>query len=337
MKTITLAYFGTPDFSAKFLETIVKDKSINQSVKIHVVVTQPDKPVGRDQVMTPSPVKFMAQKLQIPVYDQLDLNCQPALSHCEYALVFAYGFKTLIPSQILSSTQKKFKGTNSGFMNIHPSLLPKYRGASPIAYPILFGDTETGVTFFVMDEKMDHGPVFSQEKIKIPNDILRPQMEHMLMDLSLKMFKKLLMKDFELLKLVPQNNKKASHAKFMTKNEGYVPLKLLLKVLENNSITINELPEIYQQFLSKNPPYLKNLQLKMNNPAELIFNMFRGLFPWPGIWTKIQINNQEKRLKITNLQYRNTQLHIKRVQLEGKKEVDFSTFNQAYPIFENDC
>ncbi|MDO8609716.1 MAG: methionyl-tRNA formyltransferase [bacterium] len=354
-----IAYFGTPDFAAEFLEKILLDTNI--PVEIKMVVTQPDKPVGRKQIITKSPVKIIAEKHNLPVFDEINNECKKLLADVDFALVFAYGFKTLIPEKVLQLTKHKFGNTNSGFINIHPSLLPKYRGATPIAYPILLGDTETGVSIFVMDEKMDHGPLLIQEKINIPKNALRPEMEQKLSNYAYEVFKKLIMnlsedirfgatwevhseastpfgaekRDIE---LKIQEHVKATHARFMTKQDGFIPLSVLQKTLNNEPLTIEEVPAILKEYIEKN-----NL---IENSSKLIFNLFRGLYPWPGIWTQFQLrhlhrNNKLrwldgerlKRLKITEMELFNNKLVIKKVQLEGKNEVDFETFQKAYMIF----
>ena len=203
MSKLKIAYFGTPSFSAQLLEMILNDK--NLPLEIVLVVTQPDKPVGRNQILTPSPVKEVAKKYNIRItYNSSDFikaiggptrksrdptssrsarlrgAKQNLLVNTDLALLFAYG--EIIPKDLLAVPRL-------GFWNIHPSLLPKYRGASPIAYPILLGDVETGVTLIRMDDQLDHGPTIAQEKLAIlPND-RRMDLENKLTNLAFDMFK----------------------------------------------------------------------------------------------------------------------------------------------------
>jgi len=150
-----IIFIGTSEFGA-----IILDKLAKNDFKPILVITTPDKPVGRKQVLTPSPVKVMAQKRKIPVEQpdkirnlKLEIrNLKPDLG-----IVAAYG--NLIPKDILDIPKY-------GFINVHPSLLPKYRGPSPIQTAILNGDKETGVSIILMDEKMDHGPILAQRELK---------------------------------------------------------------------------------------------------------------------------------------------------------------------------
>ena len=167
-----------------------------------------------------------------------------------------------------------------------------------------------------MDEEIDHGPIIAQESLTIEADDKRPNLEKKLTDLGFEMFKKLIKKHnnscsaVSKLSLSKQNHKLATYTKKLTKQDGFIEVsKLKDQILKN---------------------------------SKELFNLFRGLTPWPGIWTMVkpvQLRqlDEVKRLKITGLNIvRNKNLcslRIKRVQLEGKKEVDFETFNKAYKIF----
>ncbi|MDH7475927.1 MAG: methionyl-tRNA formyltransferase [Microgenomates group bacterium] len=349
MNKPALIYFGSSYFSAIFLEKLLSDSDLKQIIKIKCVITQPDKPVGRKQILTPTKVKLMAQKYNIPVCyyslrfqksnlkiisknlnqnkKTLDLRCGFDIydlgANVDLCLVFAFG--EIIPKKLLALPKY-------GFINIHPSLLPKYRGPSPIAYPLINGDTVTGVTLIQMDEKIDHGPIISQEKLDILPGDRRPDLEIKLTDLAFLLFKKtitqLRIADCGL-KTRSQNHKEATYTKLLKKSDGFISFSVLKKVLNNQPISPKELP-----------PIIKNLKLEIRNLPKIIFDYFRGLYPWPGLWTTIRVNPLSirenlinKRLKITDLQYKDEKLIIRRVQLEGKKEVDFETFNRAYKVF----
>lgn len=342
-RKINLIYLGSPSFSAVFLKKLLTDISINQIVKIKFVITQPDRPVGRKQILAPTPVKQIAQEYQIPVF-----YLKFPLSNFQYfkadlAIVFAYG--QIIPKELIGLLKY-------GFWNIHPSLLPKYRGPSPIAYPLIFGDKKTGVTIFQMDEKIDHGPIISQEEISIlPND-RRPDLEIKLTNLAFSMFKKIIFqltrsgvvksqskkirKPIKPLTLKLQDDQYATYTRLLKKSDGFIPLPALKKALNNEPIIFEDLPEIIKEYLTK---YLKEKEIffkKTFNFSLLTFNLFRGLYPWPGLWTQIRPTRSEtggyKRLKITDLSLINNKLIIKKVHLEGKKEMEFITFNQSYNI-----
>lgn len=350
MQKLTLAYFGSPSFSASLLEQIILDKTL--PVEIALVVTQPDKPVGRKQILTPSLVKIVAQKYNIPYREIGGIRGQGSrharipplagehwregnewqnlLSGIDVSLVYAYG--EIIPKDILPLPKY-------GFWNIHPSLLPLYRGASPIAYPLILGDKETGVSLILMDDKMDHGPLLAQEKIEILPTDTRTDSEIKLTNLGFKLFKNVILNLFQdlnpikMLKQV-QHDKTQNHAQAtctyrLKKSDGFIPLITLKKMLKNEKIVVEELPVFLQTYLTK---YTENSQEPnfILNSKLIILNLFRGLSPWPGIWSIIKVKNHEVRLKITGMKIIEDQPIITTVQLEGKKEVDFTTFQKAY-------
>ena len=127
--------------------------------------------------------------------------------------------------------------------------------------------------------------------------------------------------------LKKQDHKTATYTRTLTKQDGFIPFSTLTKALNNQPLTFEELPEIIKKYALKNNVTMKQLS------NEIIYNFFRGLHPWPGVWTKIKIKNQEKRLKIIDLDLLDNKLKLNTLQLEGKKEVDFTTFNKAYGIF----
>lgn len=435
MKKITLAYFGSPSFSALFLEKLLSDYSINRIIEVKLVVTQPDRPVGRKQILTPTPVRQVAEKYKIPLYyfedSKLEIrNSKPLINpnnqipitkqyqnsndqnskqksfenlnfeylnlfrisnlqfrifkNIDLALVYAFG--QIVPKSLLGLPKY-------GFWCVHPSLLPKYRGPSPIAYPLILGEKKTGVTIFQMDEKIDHGPIIAQEELEISDTDRRPDLEIKLTNLAFSMFKKIIFqltssgvnelpsnktrKPVNPLTLKPQDHKHATYTRLLKKSDGFIPLPVVKKALSNEPLTAEEIPPLIQEYLIKNSksqiPITKQIQssndqnrikcypelaypngrsgeisgsfnriienwgLKIENSSKIIHDYFRSLYPWPGIWTQIRPTRSEatdyKRLKITDLALVNNKLMIKKVQLEGKKEVDFEVFNKAYQVF----
>jgi methionyl-tRNA formyltransferase len=326
MKKLSLAYFGSSNFSADFLEKLIGDKSL--PIELKFVVTQPDKPVGRKQILTPTPVKSIAQKYKIDCCDSRIENSKSKIKNLDLALVYAYG--EIIPADILNLPKY-------GFWNIHPSLLPRYRGPSPIAYPLLLGDKETGTTIIKLTEKLDQGPILVQEKLIIKNNDKRTDLEKKLTDLSFILFKKTINEltnqpGNKLTLIIDQSHDSATYTRLLTKNSGFISLPIINKAINNEPLAIEELPVIINKRLTANPNNFDDWKLRIKNSSQVIFDYFKGLYPWPGLWTIIDIKGQEKRLKLTYLDLINNKLVIKKVQLEGKKEVDFATFNKAYAI-----
>lgn len=291
MKKIKLAYFGSPDFAARLLERLLTDTTINQLIVVDLVVTQPDQKVGRKQVLTPTPVKVIANKYKIQIIDSTAPNPSSILKGVDLALVYAYG--DLIPKELLDILKY-------GFWNVHPSLLPKYRGPAPIATPLINGDKTTGVTIIKMDEEIDHGPIIAQKSLTIENNHKRSDLEKLLTDLGFEILKELF-RTFEENANKPftkQDDKNATYTNKLTKQDGFIE---------------------FEKF-----------KMKIEKSPEQLFNLFRGLYPWPGIWTVLPSG---KRLKIIDIDYIENKLVIKKVQLESKNEVDFKTFNKVYRVF----
>lgn len=149
---------GTPDFSVPIL-SMLKEEGYH----IAAVVTQPDRPVGRKRVLTPPPVKVEAEELGIPVIQPEKLKGSQELEEIlslEADLIVTAAFGQLLPKELLDAPRL-------GCINVHASLLPKYRGGAPIHKAIIEGETETGVTIMYMVEKLDAGDMISQVTVPI--------------------------------------------------------------------------------------------------------------------------------------------------------------------------
>ena len=156
-----IIFMGTPDFAAASLEALIASRH-----EIQAVVTQPDKPKGRKGELTPSPVKVIAKREGIKVYQPLKVRDEEFVKtlrayNPDVMVVVAFG--QIIPLSILK--MPKF-----GCVNIHGSLLPKYRGAAPIQWAVLDGEKETGITTILMDEGIDTGDILLKKTIKIDAD-----------------------------------------------------------------------------------------------------------------------------------------------------------------------
>lgn len=324
---LNIAYFGTPNFSAEVLEKIITDKKLKEFVNVLAVITQPDKPVGRKQILTPSPVKNISLQYAIPIFHDEYVLSSMLHAPPDLALVFAYG--RIIPKRILSVPKW-------GFWNIHPSLLPKYRGASPIAYPLALGETETGVTLIQMDEKIDHGPILSQTKTAIEKHETRKNLEIKLANIGFEMVQNQLIQNIKFqnefetaifplhttslkIRAVQQNHSLATYTRLLKKDDGFLSWQTLQKAINNESITISDLPAFLKEYINK---YRIKIDLN-HNSSQTIHNLYRSLFSWPGIWTIVSINGKKKRMRITDTKLDNNKLVLNKVQLEGKTEIDF--------------
>lgn len=152
-----IVFMGTPDFATGVLEMLI------QEYDVIAVVTQPDRPVGRKKVLTPPPVKKVALEHNIPVYQPEKLNKSSELEeiiNLNPDLIVTAAFGQLLPKSLLNAP--KYKA-----VNVHASLLPKYRGGAPIHYAVMNGEKKTGVTIMYMAEKLDAGNIISQDEVEI--------------------------------------------------------------------------------------------------------------------------------------------------------------------------
>ncbi len=212
---IRVLFMGTPEFCIPTLDTL---KALRDIMLIGVV-TAPDRPVGRKQVVTPPPVKVWAGQNNVPVLQPEEVRDTTFLTKIKDLLpdvivVLAYGH--IIPKEILDIPPKNA-------LNIHPSLLPKYRGASPIQYAILNGEKETGVTIIRMDEKIDHGPIIAQTQVTLADGETYHTLSDRLKSESARLIAHILPEWIEgKLQETPQIEGNATYTKILTREDGRI-------------------------------------------------------------------------------------------------------------------
>jgi methionyl-tRNA formyltransferase len=153
-----LVFMGTPQFSVPILEGLIE-----AGYEVQAVVTQPDRPVGRKKVITPTPVKEAALRFNLPVLQPEKISGSPEMAEImamQPDVIVTAAFGQFLPEALLQVP-------THGAVNVHASLLPKYRGGAPVHYSIIEGDQETGVTIMEMIKKMDAGGIYAQEKLPI--------------------------------------------------------------------------------------------------------------------------------------------------------------------------
>ncbi len=204
---LNFVFWGTPDVASETLE-ILKNSGYIPAL----IVTGEDKPQGRKMLVTPPPVKVWAEKNNIP-YTQTE---NPDVSKFDLSIVVAYG--KIIPEDILNAPRL-------GSINIHYSMLPKYRGASPVESAILNGDTITGVTIQKMAYKMDSGPIIALEETAIMPDETAPELRARLIKVGGELLVKILP---DLIagntKETPQSENEATFCKKIKKEDGLIDL-----------------------------------------------------------------------------------------------------------------
>ncbi|MBZ1348806.1 MAG: methionyl-tRNA formyltransferase [Candidatus Liptonbacteria bacterium] len=299
MKNLKYIFFGTPEFAAVILEELIKAGFIPSAI-----ICNPDKPVGRKKIITPPLTKILAEKYDIDILQpeilinhKLDIiNYKP-----DFFVVAAYS--KILPKEILDIPKL-------GAIGVHPSLLPKHRGSSPIQAAILNGDEQTGLTLYLMDEKMDHGPILIKQKLEFSINknnfkflILSQKLAKLGADLLIK-----ILPDFVLGKItpLPQDESQATYTKKFFIQDAYIePTDL-----EKAQGSTNSLQEIQRL-------------------AVEIDRKIRALNPEPGIWTHTykntklyEITKTEKRIKILEaILTLDGKLKLKKIQIEGKKPI----------------
>ncbi|MFZ2187759.1 MAG: methionyl-tRNA formyltransferase [Candidatus Moraniibacteriota bacterium] len=300
---IRTIFMGTPEFSAAILSGL-----IDQHYNIVSVVTKVDKPSGRKQAIEESAVKKKALEYHIPVlqpqkFDESFVEIIRALQP-DLIIVAAYG--KILPAAILQIP-------GFGCINVHASLLPKWRGASPIQNALLAGATETGVTIMLMDEGMDTGDILVQKKVDIASDdtheSLRVRLTEIGRDTLLKMLPLWIARA---LTPTPQDDSTATLCQLIEREDGHI---------------------------------------LWTESAESIYNRFRALSPWPGIFVFWKKEHELLRLKLHRISYQKQSpqipyplgqvfevgekvgvqtsegvIFLEEVQLEGKTRIDIAEF-----------
>jgi len=206
--TSKIVFLGTSAFAVPSLRVLAGDPRF----KVELVITQPDRPVGRKQILTLPPIKVAAKELGLPIFQPENIN--QAISDkrlavsADFLIVVSYG-------QLLS--QELLDWPTVAAVNVHASLLPKYRGASPIQHAILAGDGETGITIQKMARELDSGPVLSQEKIQIGERETFALLHDKLASIGAALLLKTLS---EPLKELKQDESKATFCRKLTRADG---------------------------------------------------------------------------------------------------------------------
>lgn len=276
-------FFGTPRFAA-----IVLEKMIDAGVPPLALVCNPDRPVGRKQIITPPPTKqLMAnRKVQIEILQPDDvLTIRDKLLAIRPDVFVVAAYAKILPKEILEIPRL-------GIIGVHPSLLPKFRGPSPIQSAILAGETETGVSLFLMDEKLDHGPIIAERTITLDSLFAYSyELENRLAEAGAALLLETLPGFVEgrgqsPAYRLPQNESRATYTKRFTSEDGLIP------------------PEDLEISTSGGSP----------EKAAEIHRKIRALNPEPGVWT-IQ---DGKRVKLLDAKLIDSRLQLTKIQKEGK-------------------
>ena len=299
-----IIFMGTPDFAVGTLRSLAE-----AGHEITLVVSQPDKPKGRGHAMVPTPVKAVAEELGIPVFQPVKIReAKDVLEKTEADVCVVAAFGQIIPASILH--MKKY-----GCINVHASLLPKYRGAAPIQWAIIDGEKESGVTIMQMDEGLDTGDMLAKA-------------------------------------IVPLDEKETGGSLFDKLSEagGRLCVETLAK-LEKGEITPEkqgESPTAYASMLDK-----KMGNIDWNKSAVVIERLVRGLNPWPSAYTHLDGKTLKiwacdvlpqsaskgesgEILEVTkdaiHVQTGDGILVLREIQLAGKARMDAGAFLRGYKV-----
>jgi methionyl-tRNA formyltransferase len=299
---------GTPDLARVSLQALLTGRDF----QVLAVVTQPDRPKGRDLKLTPSPVKELALTSKLPVFQPERARNEDFIQEVRKSkpdLIVVAAFGQILPQSILDLPQ-------FGCINVHTSLLPKYRGAAPIQWAILNDDGETGVTIMKMDAGMDTGAILTQEKTPIHESDNAQSLHDRLATIGAELLVRTI-PDYVAGKIAerPQPTKGISYAPKIKKQDG---------------------------------------EIDWTQPARAIWNRVRGLVPWPGAYTHVPAQPKPYLLKIWEAEVvRETgspgqilsadkpgivvgcgqdALRIRELQLEGGKRLKAQQFLAGHPL-----
>lgn len=251
-KDLRIVFMGTPEFAVGTLQRLVE-----RGYNVVAAVTQPDKPTGRHAEMTMPAVKRYAINNGIPVLQPEKMK-DPAflaqLADYKADLQVVVAFR-MLPEAVWAMPRY-------GTFNVHASLLPQYRGAAPINWAIINGETETGITTFMLDKEIDTGRIIMQKRINIPDDADVETLYNRLMELGAETA-------IETIDLILQCDGK------------------IVTIPQNNSVPMLPAPKIFKE----------TCEIDWNRTAKQVYDFIRGLSPVPGAWTKLSLNG-ERTVKI---------------------------------------
>ena len=298
-KGLRIIFMGTPEFAVPSLRSLVENKS-----NVVAVITVPDKPAGRGQKQTSSPVKIYAQEQGIPVLQPEKLK-DPAfleeLKSYQADLQVVVAFR-MLPEVVWAMPTR-------GTFNLHGSLLPQYRGAAPINWAVINGDTETGVTTFFIEKEIDTGKIIFREKEPIHAD-----------DDAGSVYERLMLKGASLVVKTVE----------AIENENYPQED------QDESLVLKPAPKIFRE----------TCEIEWNKTAVEIHNFVRGLSPYPAAWTtlnglsckifKTQVITSDETAEpgeyktdhksFLHFKTSDAWISVEVLQLEGKKRMEIGDF-----------
>lgn len=279
-----IIFMGTPEFASGVLLNLIENKK-----NILAVVTVPDKPAGRGQKISQGSVKQIALKYNLPLLQPeklKDENFIKELKSYNADVFFVIAFR-MLPEVV-------WKIPKIGTINLHASLLPQYRGAAPINWAIINGETKTGVTSFFINNKIDCGEIILKNELIIDREDDASTLHNKLLEL------------------------------------GKTTIIETIKVLENNNFNTTKQNLLIDNLKSAPKIFKNDCQIKFNNTCFNIYNFVRGLSPYPTAFMKIiDIENNEKIIKVFKIKYEeNSNIkNIENIETDNKNFIRISCSN----------
>jgi len=307
-----IAFFGTSEFAVPILERLEADEDFS----VVEVVTQPDRPSGRKRTMTAPPVKRAAERLGLPVWQPETLKDEAAFERLSKLGVQAYvvvAYGKILPKRLLDIPP-------FGGVNVHGSILPFYRGASPISAAIAAGEKETGVTIMRMDEKMDEGPVLATQKLAVNDEDTTETLARKLSGLAADLIAPTVKLYLEgNVQPVPQDHSQASYTKILDREDGRIDWKKGAVEIERFVRAMQPWPEAFTTWTRKGTP----MKLTIKKATVMHPTTKCDTEGAPGTVCKlaggqIGVNCGEGSLQLLE------------VQLEGKNASDIKSFLNGY-------
>jgi len=310
MRDLRIVFMGTPDFAVAILDGLIHAK-----FDVVGVITAPDKPAGRGRKMNESSVKKYAIKNNLKLLQPTNLKSEEFIQELEALnanLQIVVAFR-MLPKVV-------WQMPKYGTFNLHASLLPAYRGAAPINWAIINGETKTGVTTFFIDEKIDTGNIILQQEVLIRNDETVGELHDELMNIGSKLV-------------------------IETVNQ-----------IKQNTIKTYKQPEIEQKPAPK--IFTETCKIDWTAPIDTIYNLIRGLNPYPTAWTILTNDDEEIKLKIFDIKKEvlshqhflgtivtskneikvavtNGFIKIEKLQLAGKRKMDTISLLNGFTFSKN--
>jgi methionyl-tRNA formyltransferase len=304
-----IVFMGTPEFAVPSLEILIM-----HNYPVVAVVTQPDRPKGRGRHMTPPPVKTCAQYHYLPVVQPERVRNGEFIDHLRNIapdLVVVAAFGQILPREILETPTR-------GCINVHPSLLPKYRGAAPINWTIIRGEEKTGVTIMLMDEGMDTGDILAQEETRIAPEETSGELHNRLAEMGAELLAKTIKTILsDAATRTPQDASLATYAPRLTREDGLIRWDSDVHHVVNLIRGFSPVPGAYS--------FLKGKMLK-------IFSATGEPMPVTNMPGKIG-SETENGLPVAA---RNGYVWLREIQLENKKRMPVRDFLRGFSISPGD-